>query len=71
MWRLWGGGGGRGERDTSPRPLTVHQQGPEQDQAVDAKVPVPGEGVQVLQDLLQQPGLVQLVCGQVCGGPRN
>ena len=42
-------------------PLTIHQQGPEQAQAIDAHVPVRGEGAQVLQDMLKQPSLLQLL----------
>ena len=45
-------------------PYGFAQTSGELDDAVDAMS-------QVFQDMLQQPGLVRLVCGQVCGGPRN
>lgn len=57
----WSGSSGKG------CPLTIYQQGPEQAQAVDTDVPAPGEAVQALQDVLKQPGPLQLICGQSCG----
>lgn len=61
--------GGQGAAEVVPSLgwLTVHQQGPEQSQAVDTDVPVPGEAVQAPQDVLKQPGPLQLICGQSCG----
>lgn len=68
-WRPLKALGGQGTaEDASPKPengsrapLTIHQEGPEQAQATDADVSVPGEGVRALQDVLEQLSLLQLL----------
>ena len=47
-----------GEQEEGPSPSTSRA---EQAQAIDAHVPVRGEGAQVLQDMLKQPSLLQLL----------